>query len=304
MIRELIITLLLLTLAPGCGRSGTPSSVSVDLTGITERSELYREHAGEGWQYTSGCDSLLFSGLYAAAGADLDLTEAEIEPGHWIRKPLRYGECSPGVGTSRSTISRDGILGVFWWAWRTGNVAAAERLLVALRGNNYQLLGEGTLGELLLTPTYIHTLALIVHRLGSTMNVDKELNLRYLTWFGSGAKGFQRHIQIWHILLRGELQRSLSSNELDRIQEHVQEQPSNPLYHAAYARWYSGNQGRTVGLLEGQYPGDRLPGSEDYCPEWPIQRDNVTACPAEGKTHTGLDLVVIYRLILLGREGA
>lgn len=173
-----------------------------------------------------------------------------------------------------------------------------ERLMESIRGNNYQLVGEGTIGELLLLPAHINTLAEMIHALGSGMDVSAERNLRALSYFGSGATGFERHIQIWHILLRGEVLGGLSSNELDRIVEHAHAQQLNPLHAAAYGRWVDGDLTRSIGLLHEQYPVDRLPTSADYCPDWPMQRDDVVTCEEEGRVHTGLDLVVLYRLVL------
>ena len=298
MIRPLLTYLLLSLLAVSCGRPGEPDRRSAqDLSGVSARAELYLDGVVDPWYDPEHCDSLLFTGLAAAAGLDTDLSEAEVEPGVWLRKPLRYGECSPDAGTSRS------ILGVYWYAWRHRDVAMLERLMVRIRENNYQLSGDGTLGELLLLPAHINTLAEMIHRLGSSMDVSAERNLRPLSYFGPGATGFERHIQIWHILLRGEVLGYLSSNEMDRILEHVGAQRENPLYAAAYGRWVDGDQSRTVSLLEGQYPEGRLPTDSDYCSDWPIQRDiygvdGPETCGERGRTHTGLDLVVVYRLIL------
>lgn len=300
MIRFLLTSLLLAT---ACGRSGEPDRRVVDTSGVEIRAQLYESSIEDEWYDTAHCDPLMFSGLLGAARpGTIDLTEAEVEPGVWLRKPLRYGECSPSAGTSRSTISRDGILGVYWWAWRERRVDVLERLMESIRGNNYQLVGEGTIGELLLLPVHINTLAEMIHRLGGTLDVSAERNLRALAWFGSGGQGYERHIQIWHILLRGEVLGGLSSNELDRIVEHADAQQLNPLYAAAYGKWVDGDLTRAIGLLHEIYPVDRLPTSADYCPDWPMQRDNVVACEEEGRTHTGLDLVVLYRLILSDRE--
>ena len=79
---------------------------------VTDQQDSY------GFLHVDRCDSTLWSGLLGAAGVPVDLTAARDSSGAWYRRPLSYAECYD-CGGSKSTVSRDQLLGVLWWAWRS-----------------------------------------------------------------------------------------------------------------------------------------------------------------------------------------
>ena len=293
----LLITLLLLS----CGSRHRATILSSKLDYIAAKSERYlseMERDRHGFIMTEKCDATLFSGLLGAATGDVDLLAASnSDMTQWWRRPDK--DCSPTLGNSRSTISRDMILGVMWWMWRTKNLEAAEALMDDLKRRVYVLRGEGTPGELWMNPTFMSTLAHIILRLGGPRH---EVELAFPRTYSS-AGGFIAHLNTWHILLHGDIQGHISGSELDLLRRHAMRQPTNPLFQAAFHKYTDGDQSVAIKLLQNnhEWPSSRLPSTDEHCSEWPIERD-VTykdwgPCTPH-KEHTGAEMVVMYHLIL------
>lgn len=301
----------IITMLFSCGRKGN-TLPPIDLSGVKARAEYYLAHMDrvDGWIDRNKCDAVIVSGLLGATDDEVRLEEAEIEPGVWRRKPLRFGECSPEAGTSRSHFSRDQLLGVLWYSWRHKRVDILERLLVKLRKDNYRMSGEGTLGEMLVTPNFLSVMGEMLYILGSDMDVSGERATRKLSYFFGNGTGFERHIEVWQILLRGEVYGELTKDERQALKNHVEGQPENPLYNAAYARWVAEDPRpylrKAVDLLEKYYPLNRLPNSkDDWCTDWPLSRETgenkgyLAKCDNEPvREWTGADLVIVLKLVL------
>lgn len=294
------LILLCALLVNSCGRSHKPKGPTVSER-LTNKSALYLSQMARdehGFIMTEHCDATLFSGLLGAATKDVSLTAAASEDlKQWYRRPGK--DCSPSLGNSRSTVSRDMILGAMWWMWRTKNLTAATKLLDDLKGRAYYLRGDGTPGELLMTPAMMNTLAHIVLRLGGE-RYSLELNLPVL--FGKDT-GYIAHLTVWHILLRGELNKEITGGQFDILSYHAHRNPRNPLYQAAYHKYSDGIQTEALGLLldTSEWPDSRLPTTQDHCEPWPVMRDYTPKdwgpC-VPFREHTGAELVVIYHLIL------
>lgn len=298
MIKFLFIISLLIS---SCG-AVAPKSNTVRSLQLEKKADLYLEqmHRDEhGFIMTDHCDATLFSGLLGAATKDVALRAAASEDlKQWYRRPNK--DCSPSLGNSRSTVSRDMILGAMWWMWKNKDLQAAETLLRDLKSRAYYLRGEGTPGELLMNTSMMSTLAHIVLRLGGPRY---ELELALPVIFGKDT-GFIAHLTVWHILLRGELNGTITSNQFGILQHHARRNPLNPLYQAAYYKYFSGDQSVAIRLLldNAEWPADRLPTTEQHCEPWPVMRDYTEkdwgSC-SPFKEHTGAELIAIYRLIIL-----
>lgn len=289
----------------GCGRNeNIPFSDSAPiLPELEAKVELYQsllpEHQDEnGFILTDTCDSLLFSGLLSAV-VPVDIMVARDSEGRWHRRPDM--DCSKANGTSRSTISKDMIVGLLYYFWYNKDLANATRFMEDLRNNNYVLRGEGTLGELLVPGHTIRTLAEIIKKLGGRKYLV-ELNIP-LGFSSSGS--YIAHLNVWHILLRGEVNGYINNDEFAILRQHAERQPHNPLFSAAYHKYLDHNYTDSVNLLlNGQfYPNDRLPTSADHCDEWPIQRDysekDYLPCKQDSPVeHSGAELILIYRLVI------
>lgn len=301
----------------GCGvpnykRDSVPSAATPEsVQKLADKSANYEQLApfdSESGFVTHGdlCDSLFFTGLVAAALPEraIDLTQARESSAEvrWFRDAQHT--CGPANGTSRSTISRDQVLGLMWWAWRAKQLEPVESLLEDLRHNGYFLRGEGTPGELFTGPI-LHTLALEVEALGGTSPtvVERTASSGYSTTFG-----FVSHLTAWQLALDAEIAGTASDGQLDTALELAQREPKNPLFTLVYQRLrqlrgldFSVAAGVNLLLDSTEWPSARLPSSNEHCAEWPIQRayqeSDWGSCDL-GVVHSGLELVVLYRLLI------
>jgi hypothetical protein len=304
MLWKLLLILSLLT----CGRAGNkPHTTTADLTRLQAKSDTYQSliahhRDSEGFILTEECDSLLFTGLYGAGIGNVNITAARDGVGQWYRRPGQ--DCGPKWGNSRSTISRDMFIGLYWYVWRSKDLKTARELLEYATSHSFtmgSIPSEGTVGELLLNSSMIATLAELVFRLGG----ENHYILReYPAIFSPGATGFVAHLQVWHILLRGELLGEIPDSYYSILKSQAERQPNNPLYLAAYSKYKDGNQAQAISLLLDSpvWPADRLPSSYEICAEWVVQRDFSTKdwapCPERNESYLGAELVAITELII------
>jgi len=300
--------LLLFGFLVGCGSVifSPRSTISKDssLTLLTKKASLYsklvpKHQDSSGFILTNKCDSLLFSSLLDAASPELniDIEAAQDNLGAWHRRPTH--DCGEAFNNSRSTISRDMMVGLFWSIWRNKRVDLAVSLMEQLKSNLYYLEGQGTAGELLMTPALLNTLALIIKELkGPEYTVELLLPAVF-----SKKDGFVAHLTTWHIHLRGEVLGKIPERDLDVIKYHVNRNPENPLFHAVYHKYTDGDQSKAISLLldDKEWPTSSLPTTTEHCDEWPIQRNykekDWGPCAPEVE-HTGVELVVLYNLVI------
>lgn len=289
-----------------CGKSGIKSSTnSNDLSSLTDKSSFYVEQIQErkqdsnGFIMTEKCDSLLFTGLLSAARPDLNINvSAAKRDGKWNRRPTH--DCGPEFGNSRSTISRDMMIGYFWHLWRAKDLISAVTLMDELKSNAYFLKGDGTPGELFMLPSYMNTLAEMIKAMGGP---EYNIELLMPASFQSQPEGFEAHLTGWHIHLRGEILREIPTNNMEILTFLALKNSENPFFQALKAKYDDGNMDKVIDLLlnNNEWPNDSLPTTENHCDEWPIQREyqekDWGACEPFHE-HTGAELVAIYELIV------
>lgn len=293
----------------GCGprhdaREETTSSELAER--LAAKESLYRDwmaqHAGpDGFIEHGRCDSTLFSGLVAAVGAPINMEAARAGNGQWYRRSLALPECY-ATGQSKSTISRDMLVGVLWWGWRTKNLSAMEQLYRYGQDHDW-IMGQGLASRTLMSPGLRATLAEVIYRLGGTNHTVARSIPQF---FSEDNTDFPAHLDVLHILLRGELWGGITDSEREVIQAQVERNPLNPLFQYAWHRYTDGDQDVAITLLldETYWPADGLPTGADRCTAWLPQRDQGPDwAPCQNETdaaevYSGGDLVFVAGLIL------
>lgn len=241
------------------------------MTTLTDKRDLYlrllpTQQDQYGFIYTDTCDSLLFSCLTGCVpGVDfLPNTAYNLISRQWFRRPYIYPECLQ-CGGATSTISRDMILGLLWYAWTNKDLWASDSI-VEHALNHWCIMGQADnktdlFGKCFLTPGLLATAAEVSYRLGG----KNRWYLRYLPQYESpNVTDYEAHLSVLHQLLRKQLTGSKIKYD------HAQRQPGNPLFHIA-----AGNYDVAQGLLSLStvWPDARLPTSLDRSDCWVVQRD-------------------------------
>lgn len=202
----------------------------------------------------------------------MPLEKAEASPGQWMRRNLAAGACYPD--RSKSTISKDMLLGLTWWAWRAKRLDVMQQLVAYGEAHNW-VMGDpiDRPQDVFVTPSEAGLFYQVIYRLGGEDNPARKIPDVY----PEGLTGFQAELQVWNILLHGEISDTpgITDTALKRLHEHAQRQPNNPLFEVAVAH-YTGDAGGARLLLsdETQWPSVHLPTRENHCQAWVVQRDD------------------------------
>lgn len=251
------------------------------------------------------CDSLLFTGLLGCdPNVKVYIEKAMGQPGQWFRRPIynSYGEldfkkeCFT-CGQSKSTISRDMILGLCYYIYYNKRLDLSEQLIkYALK--NSLIIGKAVdfstlFGRCFLSPGLLSTLAWISYRLGGPSRPW----LRHLPQFESkSVVDFQAHLSVLHILLRAQLTGKNRHKKL--LEAHYNRQPKNPLFCIATGRK---EQAETILLDNSLFPEDRLPTTHDRYVNWlPMRDDGKDWLPdlsSPATCHSGADYIFLYWLL-------
>lgn len=299
-----LITLILVTLMLlACGpkhypADEQPSPKDVLKTKYSLYKDLSRSQAdSKGHIMTDECDSVLFSGLYGTT-MPVELTLARDSNGMWHRRALNYPECYPT--DSSSTISRDMLLGVMWYALVNNRLDIAEDLFEYGKSHDW-IMGQGDISRIYFTPGLQATLAELVYRLGG----ENHRSYRSIPQTYSKNIGFAAHLDILHILLRAELEGFMPDSAFQNMEYNYERSPKNPLFSYAHHKFTDGDQTETINFLlnSSLFPADRLPTTHDRCEPWLTQRDpgkDWEPCGLDSvpKTHSGGDLLFVARLVL------
>ncbi len=317
--------LLLLLLICNCSRSGLPDTTSNTdrslIPAVEQKVNLYVDLLQEqrlgpdGFINYKTCDSANASGILGAAIPGLvNLPAARAADGSWRRRSLALPDCyfsTPeelgALGGSGSSISRDMLTGIMWWIWKNNRLDLAIDMMEYARSHNY-IMGSGDPARVLLMPNLTKLLADIIYQL-SNKEVDYlSERLLLVPVYSARLADYEAHIQMWQILLDGEVNGGLRPSEFNVIRAQYERRSDNPLFAAANARWISGDFTRALrDLLDPRWPDDRLPERSEYCTDIWIATDN----PAEllpctesslARFHpSGWEVVVIYKLVIADR---
>lgn len=244
----------------------------------------------DGFIESDECDSLLFSGLAGCVpGVSVNLEAAyDRASGQWHRRPCSR-PCFPEH--SKSTISRDMLLGVLWYAYHNKRLDISEKIIQHAIGS-FGIMGQAVdlktlLGRCLITPGLLSTAAWVSYRLGG----PKRTWLRMIPQAETkNLGGFQAHLSVLHIMLRNEL--TGKDKYTDILDHHYQRNPFNPLFCLAAGRL---KEAETALMNPVFWPTNTLPTSLDRREPWLLQRDydkSWTPDYSPGmKTHSGGDFL-------------
>lgn len=200
--------------------------------------EDLKTHMDEhGFVLTDHCDSTLFSGLIGSTGVRVNITAAEKSPGEWLRRPTTYPECW-GCGKSRSTISRDMLLGVYWYAWAAGDLPLLERMW-RYGVTHFWRMGRGRWfgADTLMNTAMISTLAQMIYQLGGK---NHWIARRLPTWWSVTAdpdKYYVNRLTALHLMLRKRVWGRLGAQANHVTQALYHKWPTNAMFCAAAGKY-------------------------------------------------------------------
>lgn len=255
-------------LVVGCGKK-VEEADSQKLGRLGELRAKYQENVEKakkewdqetGWPSKDDCDGTLWAGL-ARAGqvSSVMLNRAKHADGKIHRRPTSPCYANGQDLGSKSTISKDMLLGYVYGLFRSGNRGELEYLFGYGRSNNW-IMGEpaSEVGRVVLTPNGIATLCRAIKSLGGSYKPECDLPVS----FGSGNADFERHLAVLGILLWGEVNGgtklvessdAIPAGALETLTRLSYESPKDALFQAAYALYTTGDYSYPVDLLLGEY---------------------------------------------------
>lgn len=251
------------------------------------------------------CDLVLFNALRSIGcpTSIVDLIEAEepTKPGQWNRDPARACYVD---GRTSAKFSRDMLVGVLLWAWRTGPTAlpVVERLLDYVDANDgyvCEAVNDGVReARCKLRGNMLGTMAELRYRLGG-VDDERRGNKQF---FDPTVGGSDRHVQALHLYLRALMFGGVSDVDLAVLEQYAK---ANPLLAAMARKFQSGElEDLTAAVLDDvdRFPRDRLPDTLGRCTDYLWQRDRGAdwepcAAGEAPASYTGIDLVFFRAIV-------
>lgn len=243
------------------------------------------------------CDATLFTALCKTAGGcqetDLFLAESKQTSGQWFRHALH--DCYPAE--SGSDISRDMLLGVMTYLHATKDISKLSALQAYGRANDW-IMGRGEISRTYFTPLMQSNLSKAIASIGGVTTVPQPD--QPVDW--PVNSGYQAHLDVLGILLRGTSDKSITTLELAYLDEQAKREPRNALFQAVLHRFKDGDQSAAEAVLLDAtlFPKDALPTTANYCTHYLFQRDSKKdgkpssdwlPCAEEIDSHDGIDFL-------------
>ncbi len=264
-----------------------------------------------GFVESDKCDSLLFTGLLRAVYPDdSNMKAAQGKPGEWFRRPLVNGhDTCYADGNSGSTISRDMLMGLFWYIWRNKRLDMAQDLWNYGKAHNW-IMGSGEISRTLMTPGLKATLAEIIYQLGGDNHI---ISRSVPQAYSLSSTGFPVHLDMLHIGIRAELTGTIDDlvvigtpEPIEVLTHHYKRSPNNAMISYLYHKYVDGNYTKALSLAlnPSWFPADRLPNrgdrkepflwQRDYGPDYLPDPNPAT----HSHEHSGADYIFVVSLIL------
>jgi hypothetical protein len=250
----------------------------------------------DGFIESQECDSILFSGLVGCIpGVQVNLDAAfDTASGQWHRRPCSK-PCFPEH--SKSTISKDMLLGILWYAYHNKRLDISEKIIQTAIGN-FGIMGQAVnlktlLGRCLISPSLLGTAAWVSYRLGGPSRPI----LRAIPQVESkDLIGYQAHLSVLHVMLRNEL--TGKQGNKDVLEHHYARNNYNPLFCLATGR----DDEAGIALMNGAFwPTRTLPTTRDRREPWLLQRDFDQSWTPDYtsayKIHSGGDFLFCYWIL-------
>ncbi len=277
-------------------------------TALAAKRELYAslyQKSLDRYSFVDGCDGLLFTSLLVASGLNhnLSLAESSQQPGRWYRSADH--NCYPS-GKSRSSISRDMLLGLSLALWQTSDGPAVSRVL------DFSLKNKGVLGdaidgqELAGAATMSPSLLSLYSEMDFRLNGINSQNRGYFPELGKTFLGFEANLLALRLILKSSLYGGLLKTDFNLIAGLVKAQPRNALFQVIFHAMGDGNGDAVADILldETLFPAKTLPDTSLRCEPYLWQRDQFSsdwrACPAQSETFPAVDFFWAYALLNQG----
>lgn len=243
------------------------------------------------------CDALLFTSLWSVACGlgDVDPFQDPQKPGYWHRNPQRDCFLNGKDNGSKSSISRDMLLGLMFYAWKAKRKDHVDGLVGYGEANGW-FMGDAIdvktrVSRTLMTPALIDLLYQIQNRLALQEPDPETADAFFIN------KGYQAHLDVIRILLDGSVKGTITATQGSILKAQADRDPQNALFLAAAARYGKSEPEHAANLLldSSHFPNSRLPSKAEHCEPYLFQRDQGTdwePCGTETELHDGVDLVV------------
>ncbi|MFW7381908.1 MAG: hypothetical protein ACOH5I_24085 [Oligoflexus sp.] len=277
------------------------------------------------WPVDTHCDGLLFTSLLAVAGGSspVGLAEDPWLPGryfrHWQQNCYANYQNGASYQASKSTISRDMLMGLAHWLWAKGDNRRIDDFIRFGETNSLAslpliwIVGEGQAGRTDLTPALMQSFYEMHEKLNGTPLPPTMANYDFQVW--GPCDGYHCHLSALHMLLRWRIRGELDEFAIARLRWMVHREPHNALYAAIYGLVTRSAQAwpqalRTL-LNPRWFPDDRLPSSKERCSFYLFERDYLREgivsqdwrpCPERGQVFSGIDFLFASTILLEGFE--
>jgi hypothetical protein len=278
------------------------------------------------------CDSLGYTALAACdSRVKVDITAA-FHNGRWHRRPINSDCCgcwdsnrpenkvpyakklqeaikeivstrkidqrklSKILSYKGSTISRDMLVMLAWYAWAHKRLDISESV-IKYAVKHFGRMGEGDPARTGIRPALFSTYCWISYKLGGPSRPWARLPIFNI----SAAKldDYRAHLQVLHIVLRRKVTGKTTKKYEKILSWQYKRQPQNPLFAIACGDYSAATN---MMLDDDKYwPQDRLPTTHDRSTQWLPMRDcgdDWLPDKGEAKTHSGGDLIFLNWLIL------
>ena len=289
---RLIATLLLLLLPTGCGAPDYTPTLELRQQRADYLEWVKPLQGVSKFISTDRCDSLLHSALLAAGGAEVDVLAAREPSGRWLRRPVGLPECLAS-GESRSTISRDQLIGVMTWAIMGERRDVLEALWDFGKSRDWKMGdSDGTIegiSRIYLSPNLIGTLAQAIYVMGGADHPERFMRLRITT----PNEGFRRHLDLLDIMMRDRLGIDRTALDIVFIEAYRRELRDNPLVQFLAGRYVEAER-----LLLHFHPIDRLPNSSETCGGLAWEHDIIESCPGVANEVPPVHFLLLSRILI------
>lgn len=235
---------------------------------VSEAKEKFDKESG--WPDAWSCDGTLWAGLARGVGIDIvKIGLAEYQPGQIHRRPTP--DCwTNGIDLgSKSTISRDMLLGYIFGSWKSGDWPRLQRL-ASYGGSHDWIMGEpwpAAAGEVLMTGNLIGLLGRIL--CGETDYCPDYAKIPAI--HSKSDKDYVQHLTVLYILLDGDVDSrardqhisrgtqltNITQGAKDLLEWHKNQKPDDVLFNGAWHLYEDGDFSETVSMLldpEMKYP--------------------------------------------------